>query len=394
MAAEPLHDELAQQYERWPYPAPLYCMDHPSLEEARLRWVRYWPRRIPARPIEVLVAGCGTREAALIAHYNRDAHVTGIDVSATSLRHQKRLKADYGLSNLSLRRLPIEQAGELGASFDLILCHGVLHHLEDPAVGLGALAGMLRPHGSLSLMVYGSHGRAGIRMIAQLFRALGVPQDEEGLALVRATVAALGPHHPAQRFIAAYGFTHDTVFVDTFLNKRDVDYTVMTLLELLGRCGLKFQRWTNNEWYYPEAHLSPSHPLARAVAALPEPEIWGAMELFHATTQHYVVACPETRPEEEFCVDFSSGGFLRMIPVPDAARLRRFGHRLLDAMNPADSMLFRTMDGAKDVATMVRAVPLQGDPAALLEHARRLIRGLWRMGLIDIALGEAQEGAA
>ncbi|MBN1423716.1 class I SAM-dependent methyltransferase [Candidatus Fermentibacteria bacterium] len=385
MTDEPMNDSLAQQYERWPYPSPLYCLDHPSLEEARLRWERYWPRRVPARPIEILVAGCGTREAALIAHYNHDARVTGIDVSATSLRHQRRLKADYGLSNLSLHHLPIERASALDVSFDLILCHGVLHHLEDPAAGLAELATILRPHGSLSLMVYGAHGRAGIRMLAGLFRSMGVGQDEEGLALVRSTVAALGPHHPAQRFIAAFGFTHDTVFVDTFLNRRDIDYTVGALIELLDGCGLRFQRWANNELYYPDAHLGMGHALARAVAALPEPDVWAAMELFHATNQHYVIACPAVRPDDDYRVDFFDDSFMQMVPLPDQGRLRRFGHRLLDSMNPLDSTLFRFMDGTRTIAAILDAVPLQGNPSGLAESARRLFRGLWRKGLIDIA---------
>lgn len=391
MATEPMHDDLAQQYERWPYPSPLYCLDHPSLDEARLRWERYWPRGFPPKPIQVLVAGCGTREAALIAHYNPDAMVTGIDVSAMSLRHQRRLKADYKLSNLSLLHLPIEHAGTLDVSFDLILCHGVLHHLEDPAAGLAELVKVMRPHGSLSLMVYGAHGRAGIRMLAELFRGLGAAQDEEGLAMVRATVATLGPHHPAQRFISSYGFPHDTVFVDTFLNRRDVDFTVEGLLTLLHSVGLRFQRWANNELYYPDAHLAADHPLFHAVCALRDPDVWAAMELFHATTQHYAIACPAARPEDDYRLDLRGGEFLLMTPLPDTSRLRRFGHRLLEAMNPVDSMLFRFMDGSRTVTQILEAAQLQGNPGGLVDHARRLVQRLWRMGLIDISCGMSRE---
>ncbi|MCU0612988.1 MAG: class I SAM-dependent methyltransferase, partial [Candidatus Eisenbacteria bacterium] len=147
MGDGPLSDPLAEQYERWPYPSPLRCLDHPILEEARIPRRRYWPRGGPDHP-RVLVAGCGTREAALVAYYNPEARVTGIDVSETSLRHERRLKADYGLTNLELHRLSLERASHLGAVYDLVHCHGVLHHLESPLEGLKALRGVLDVGGS------------------------------------------------------------------------------------------------------------------------------------------------------------------------------------------------------------------------------------------------------
>lgn len=44
-----------------------------------------------------------------------------------------------------------------GGGADLVLCHGVLGLLEDPAAGLSTIAGALRPGGSLSLLVAQAH---------------------------------------------------------------------------------------------------------------------------------------------------------------------------------------------------------------------------------------------
>ncbi len=73
------------------------------------------------------------------------ARVVGIDLSATSIAHSRELQRKYGLENLELRQLPIERAGELGESFDYVVCTGVLHHLSDPDAGLRALRDVLRP---------------------------------------------------------------------------------------------------------------------------------------------------------------------------------------------------------------------------------------------------------
>ena len=82
---------------------------------------------------------------------------------ATSPRSE--LQRKYNLQNLELHQLPIERVGEIGRSFDLVVCTGVLHHLPDPDDGLRALRDVLRPGGAMRLMVYARYGRAGIYMM-------------------------------------------------------------------------------------------------------------------------------------------------------------------------------------------------------------------------------------
>ena len=63
---------------------------------------------------EILIAGCGTSQAARYALGEPTARVTAIDISETSLRHTRRLQRKYRLENLTLHQLPIERVGELG----------------------------------------------------------------------------------------------------------------------------------------------------------------------------------------------------------------------------------------------------------------------------------------
>jgi 2-polyprenyl-3-methyl-5-hydroxy-6-metoxy-1,4-benzoquinol methylase len=52
-----------------------------------------------------------------------------IDISQSSLDHQQYLKDKYGLRNLELHLLPIEELSMLETGFDLVVSTGVLHHM-------------------------------------------------------------------------------------------------------------------------------------------------------------------------------------------------------------------------------------------------------------------------
>src|SRR5215472_557328 len=171
-------------YESHPYPKPLQNLDrHRELyrDPARRRaWsLLLSPPEKPAANREILVAGCGTSQAAVHALREPGARITAIDISEASLRHTRELQRKYGLRNLDLHRLAIEDADALGRAFDEIVCTGVLHHLSDPDAGLRALRSLLAPHGALQVMVYAAYGRVGIYMMQDYCRLLGVRATDE-----------------------------------------------------------------------------------------------------------------------------------------------------------------------------------------------------------------------
>ena len=137
-------EEVRDFYERMPYPAPLTNLDeHIDLYKNPLRrraeFHLIWPDQRPRENQEILIAGCGTSQAAKYALREPDARITAIDVSDASLRHTRDLQRKHNLENLELHKLPIESVSELGRTFDLVVCTGVLHHLADPDRGLRAL---------------------------------------------------------------------------------------------------------------------------------------------------------------------------------------------------------------------------------------------------------------
>ncbi len=145
-------------------------------------------RREPYRDDRsILVAGCGTTQAAHYAVRWPRANVVGIDVSAKSLAFAQELKRKHNLENLEVRQLAVERAAELGETFDHVVCTGVLHHLADPDAGLRALRDVLAPSGTLNVMVYAPYGRAGVYMLQDYCRRLGIGWSEAEIADLAAT---------------------------------------------------------------------------------------------------------------------------------------------------------------------------------------------------------------
>jgi len=143
-------------YERYPYPRPIDSLDNyrrlwQDAQRRRADYHLFWPGRSYREDHAILIAGCGTSQAAKHALSWPAPRVAGIDFSVTSVRCTEELKRKYILNNLQIHQLPIERVSELETSFDQIVCTGVLHHLADPDAGLRALRGALKPDGAVHI---------------------------------------------------------------------------------------------------------------------------------------------------------------------------------------------------------------------------------------------------
>src|SRR5215218_1256111 len=126
-------------YEKHPYPLPLEDLKGygPAWDDKRRRAdaALFWPNEEYREERSILIAGCGTSQAAKYALRWPKAQVTGIDFSRASIEATAKLKRKHSLHNLDLVQLPLERASELRRDFDLVVCTGVLHHLAEPDAG-------------------------------------------------------------------------------------------------------------------------------------------------------------------------------------------------------------------------------------------------------------------
>ena len=405
MPESPRADVVARQYEKWQYPEPIQNLE--TWLSNNWQWFDpshahriLWPDR-PLQPdLDILIAGCGTNQAAVFAYTNRASKVVAIDVSQPSLDHSKYLKDKYALKNLELRLLPIEEAPTLEQNFDLIVSTGVLHHMAEPKVGMKALADCLRPDGVAAIMLYARYGRAGVELLQAIFRDLGLKQDEESLRIVKETIAALAPSHPVKSYISiAPDLQFDAGLVDTFLHGRDRSYTVEDCLDLVDSAGLVFQDWFLKTSYYPPTLTEPSSGFYAAVNQLPAAKMWAVMERIKTLNAcHFFLATHADRPAESYRIDFAAGNALDYVPL---MRLRcgvsgqeifRPGWRI--TLDPTHLAFAQHVDGERTIRDIAERVAQSGvlSPAnqAELEYiGLELFEGLWRMDFIAIDLSAA-----
>ena len=390
---EAVSRKVASFYDRHPYPPPVddldsyrrWFDDHRRRAEALLLW--------PAQPYRddrsILVAGCGTAQAARYALRWPNAQVTGIDFSPSSIEETAKIQRKHGIGNLELRQLPIEQAAEIGKRFDYIVCTGVIHHLPDPEAGLRVLGELLEPDGAMYLMVYAPYGRTGIYMVQDYCRRLGIGTSSAEIKELAASLRLLPPEHPLTHLLRAVrDFASEAGLADALLNPQDRAYSVPQLFELLAAAGLSFGRWTRKAQYLPHCGVMTQSPHRPRLAALPSAEQYAALELFRGCmVEHSLVACRDTGSKNSHCIGFDGDGWLGCIPVrvPDTlvvterlppgavAVLINRNHKFTDLYLPVDApqkALFDSIDGRQSV----REIASQGP----LEVARTLFERLWQ----------------
>ena len=400
--SDPRADVVAGQYQKWTYPEPI--QDLQSWLGDNWQWFDpshahrvLWPDRPYQPDLDILVAGCGTNQAAVLAYTNRAAKVVAVDVSEASLDHERYLKDKYSLKNLELHLLPIEELPSLGKTFDLIVSTGVLHHLADPAAGMKALADCLNPEGIVAVMLYARYGRAGVELMQAIFRELGLRQDEESLQLVREAVASLGPTHPLRAYLSiAPDLQFDAGLVDTFLHGRDRSFTVDDCLELVSSAGLVFQDWFLKTSYYPPTLTEPNNAFYAAVNQLPAEKIWSVMErVVTLNACHFFLACRPERPQGGYRIDFAASNAGDYVPL---MRLRchvtgneifRPGARM--RLDPTHLAFVQQVDGERTIAEIAERVSLTGITGgagqdALESIGRELFEYLWRTDFVAMDL--------
>ncbi len=386
-------DLVARQYKDWVYPQPIqdisefvkqyYDLSDPSLFRRKL-----WPRKIEPENLSILIAGCGANQAAHYAFTNRNSRVLGIDVSDSSLGHEAYLKQKHRLDNLELLHMSLGEIGSLGRTFDLIVCTGVLHHLPDPDAGLRCLRDVLKPHGVISIMLYGYYPRVGVYMLQEVFRQLDLKQDVADIGIVKRTIDML----PSRHYLNAYrqiapDLGYNSGLVDTFLHPADRAFTVSEILKLARDNDLTLQSWLDNLQYSLSATIGdPQNPVRKRAETLPIANQWEIVELMgQSLARHNLLLCHPEKVKRDYILEFSGEEWLDYIPsrrhplavqpTLDGARasrrlvIRRLSHSV--PLETIDSALLEQVDGNRTIRDILRTTHVAQNNEDLLLAARR-----------------------
>lgn len=387
-------EEVKTQYNNYVYPPPLKNLEaapsqfgDPSLWDFVL-----WPEGRPHESLSILSAGCGTNQAAILAYNNPNCNVVGIDLSTSSLEHEKGLQEKYNLQNLDLRQCNILDVSSLKKKFDLIVCTGVLHHMAEPRTGLKCLAEVLNPDGAMALMLYATARRLGLYLLQDAFKRLGLRQDPSGIETVKKVLEALPNYHYANWFLAGTSdHKHDSGIVDAFLHVQDKSYSVPDLMDLLASCDLQFNAWADNGIYFHDQYQFFTQELRESIDRLPYRDAWAIVESLALPSNRHLFMASKHPP---FIPDFENEAFKRYVPLayPRIETIRQpssYPHvdaqvrrgRFMFKMHPAAHVFLKLSDGLKTVSEI-----LQDQSFAEMAEterwlfARSVCRSLWRGG--------------
>ena len=348
-------------YERHPYPRPIDSLDDyrrlwQDRNKRRADFHLFWPDRAFREDHSVLIAGCGTSQAAKHAMRWPAARVIGIDFSATSVRHTEDLKRKHNLDNLQVHQLPIERVYDLETSFDQIVCTGVLHHLADPDAGLRALRNVLEPDGAMHLMVYAPYGRTGIYMLQDFCRRIGIQASDDAIRDLIVALGALPKGHPLEHLLREVpDFRQEAALADALLHPQDRAYSVPQLFDFIERGGLTFGRWVKQAAYSPRCGVMAQIPQASRLADLSLAEQYAAVELFRGTmVRHSAVVYRDDNPQANERVRFTGDAWRGYVPI-----------RMTDTMSVQE----RLPPGA--VAVLISRVHTYGDLYAPIDATEK-----------------------
>ncbi|MBZ4039111.1 class I SAM-dependent methyltransferase [Novilysobacter selenitireducens] len=401
-------DPIQAFYNAHPYPPPVADLDRVrerwrDPDRRRAEFHLLWPDRPCRTDIDILVAGCGTSQAARHALCWPNARVTGIDVSAQSLEETRRLKDRYGLHNLAIRMRAIEDAAGLERQFDLIVCTGVVHHLADPGAGLRALRSVLKPGGVIHLMVYAPYGRTGIYMLQDYARRLGIGTSKSEIEELVRVVEALPWQHPLMAVLGqSRDFLDPDAVADALLNPRDRAYSVPQLYGTLADNGLSLARWYRQAPYLPQCGAIAETAHAARIAALEPAAQYAAMELWRGAMATHSLVVRRDDEEAGAPVGFDDERWRDYVPLrmpstglerdraPAGAvgllfnRSHRF-HDIVLPVGPDELALLQAIDGHRSMGGIVdKAIPGSWDVA------QRFFRALWHYDQIVVDASNAR----
>lgn len=248
--------EVESQYNKWPYPKPIFDM-----EEAIKEGFFY---DLPIKPFKkiifpegrdrdiskILIAGCGTNQAVFYAMHHPELEIYGIDLSDASIQHNKEMIKKYNLKNLHVEQKDIFDINYKN-EFDVISSTGVIHHTKNPSEALKILSRAGKENCALIVGVYSLYLRYPIYYFQDIFKSLNLEQTTENLNFIKEILKNLPQGHPIKRYInISDDLSTDEGIIDTFLHKQDKAFDTNGLKNLIQSSGLFLQTWFDNSYHY------------------------------------------------------------------------------------------------------------------------------------------------
>lgn len=122
------------------------------------RWLENGESKDFFRGKHCLDSGCGGGRYSFAMALMGAASVIGVDVSEEGLENARQRGSEMGLSQVNFRHASVLELPFPSGEFDFVCCSGVLHHTPGIEQGLTECYRVLKPGGSLYLLLYSTGG--------------------------------------------------------------------------------------------------------------------------------------------------------------------------------------------------------------------------------------------
>lgn len=238
--------ELSVQYNNYIYPKPCENIEEEWIKLNRYQicdpnylWHKIWPeKKYLRKSLKILIAGCGSDQAAILAKCNPIHKFTGIDISKNSLAHHKKLIDKHNIENLDLICSDFRLV-KFKEKFDYIISSGVIHHLDDINTALSYFNDNLNNEGAIFLMIYGNQQSSSIENIKKVFKNLNFLHNHDSIDSIRKIINKLNNNHPAKIFSQLYtDINNDAGVVDTFMHPKENFFNIKDFIKILQKNNL------------------------------------------------------------------------------------------------------------------------------------------------------------
>ncbi|MCY0966927.1 methyltransferase [Parathalassolituus penaei] len=195
-----------------------------------------WHPEQQHKPLQMLVAGCGTgRHALRLARYFTPLAITAVDLSHQALAWG-RLQAERLQQSVNWQQGDLLEIGQLGRHFDVIECSGVLHHMDNPLAGLKALSAVLAPGGLIKIALYSRTARRRITELREQLKPL--PSTDASLRKLRGHLLQDQQHW--QQILSAPDFYSLSACRDLLCHEQEWLFDISAIESWLEQAGLQW----------------------------------------------------------------------------------------------------------------------------------------------------------
>jgi len=175
---------------------------------------------------KLLEAGCGTGYTThVISNIRRDIKIKAVDFSKGSLEFAKNFSTENNYQKINFEHMDLRDIKLNENYYDMVICSGVLHHIENPRPIFHNLCKLLKKNGTIVIGLYHPWGRFSLHVRQKIFRLTG------------GKPRWLDPRIRTEKWTEE---RKDTWFRDQYEHPHEEDYSHKTLLKWFEEEGISF----------------------------------------------------------------------------------------------------------------------------------------------------------